>query len=86
MAVGIRQEAGDTQMGGGADLHPAFWIQVVECRLRESNVGQVNAWRFLCLRACLRDVGLLRGGGGRRGGGAANGTHEEEQAPRSKLC
>lgn len=90
MAVGILQETGVTQMGVQADLPPAFWIQVGECRLPESNVGQVHTWRFLC--ACLRAVGLLRGGGGggEGGGGAAarraNGTHEEEQAPRSKLC
>lgn len=75
-------------MGVQTDLHPAFWIPVAECRLRESNVGQVHTWRFLC--ACLRAVGLLRGGGEGGGVGAAarraNGTHEEEQAPRSKLC
>lgn len=53
-------------MGVQTDLHPAFWIQVVECCLRESNVGQVHAWRFLGAR--LRAVGLLRGGGGGWGG------------------
>lgn len=56
-----------TNGGVQTDLHPAFWIQVVECRLGESNVGQVHTWRFLCV--CLRAVGLLRGGAEGDGGG-----------------
>lgn len=46
-----------------------FLIQVVECRLHDSNVGQVHTWRFLCVR--LRAVGLLLLRGGGEGGGEA---------------
>lgn len=57
------QETGVTQMGGKLSQirtrwggGSGCWIQVVECRLHDSNMGQVHTWRFLrvCLRACCR--------------------------------
>lgn len=42
--------------------------------------------RVCVLSGCCVGVEKVVGGGGEAAARRANGTHEEEQAPRSKLC